>query len=202
MTMKIRYFHSTLALVLVSLILTACASLPTPSPRPERWAKAVSSKHLQNLYEVDPGKVYRSAQPDNNSVPSLQALGIKTVLDLRYHHNDQALLKHSNIQADSLSMLAHDISVKELTDALRKIRHAKKPVLIHCQHGADRTGAVIAAYRIIEQGWSKNEAIKEMLYGGYGHHYLLFPNIKKTLEEMDVNLIKKSLSTNLENIIN
>ena len=44
------------------------------------------------------------------------------------------------------------------------------PVLVHCQHGADRTGTMCAMYRIIHEGWSADDAIDEMENGGYGYH--------------------------------
>lgn len=43
-------------------------------------------------------------------------------------------------------------------------------MVVHCWHGSDRTGAVIAAYRIVQQGWSQHDAIDEMINGGYGFH--------------------------------
>ena len=39
---------------------------------------------------------------------------------------------------------------------------AKRPVFVHCKHGADRTGTMVAFYRILFEGWSKDEAIREM----------------------------------------
>jgi hypothetical protein len=44
------------------------------------------------------------------------------------------------------------------------------PFLIHCQHGADRTGLMSAMYRILEQGWTPEDALKELIDGGYGYH--------------------------------
>ena len=44
------------------------------------------------------------------------------------------------------------------------------PVLVHCQHGADRTGSMCALYRIMRQGWKVEDAITEMKDGGYGYH--------------------------------
>jgi protein tyrosine/serine phosphatase len=35
----------------------------------------------------------------------------------------------------------------------------RTPVFVHCQHGADRTGLICAAYRLVICGWTKEEAI-------------------------------------------
>ncbi len=43
-------------------------------------------------------------------------------------------------------------------------------MLVHCYHGADRTGLVVAMYRVIYQGWSLDAARSEMIDGGYGFH--------------------------------
>ena len=114
----------------------------------------------------------------------LQENGIHTVLDLRYRHNDEKIAQGTDLKIVHLPMLAHDIDAQELRRAVALIRQADKPVLVHCRYGADRTGAVIAAYRILEQGWTNEDAIEEMVHGGYGHHYRLFPNIRKTVGQL------------------
>jgi rhodanese/phosphatase family protein len=45
---------------------------------------------------------------------------------------------------------------------------ARQPVFIHCRNGSDRTGTAIAVYRVAVEGWSREEAIDEMVQGGYG----------------------------------
>jgi hypothetical protein len=59
------------------------------------------------------------------------------------------------------------ISQNYLDEILGAIRMEKKPVLVHCQHGQDRTGLVIAAYRVNVHGWSKGQAMSEALAFGY-----------------------------------
>jgi protein tyrosine/serine phosphatase len=44
------------------------------------------------------------------------------------------------------------------------------PVFVHCKRGADRTGTMCAVYRVVVDGWSKDDAILEMMYGGYGYY--------------------------------
>jgi len=41
------------------------------------------------------------------------------------------------------------------------------PIYVHCKHGVDRTGLVIAHFRIINQGWSFDKAIQEMKDNGF-----------------------------------
>jgi hypothetical protein len=49
-----------------------------------------------------------------------------------------------------------------------------------------------AMYRIIEQGWSRDEAIEEMVYGGYGFHSMWL-NIIYYVENVDIQRIKRKL---------
>ena len=50
---------------------------------------------------------------------------------------------------------------------LTLIEQSPKPLLVHCEHGEDRTGLVIAAYRVRHCGWAKDAAIEEALKYGY-----------------------------------
>jgi len=187
---KKRVAHVLFLFLTLNLLLGACTTLPAENPRPGHWAKAEPSRYLENFYRVDE-QVYRSAQPSAPGMRELQYKGIKTVLNLRYLQNDAALTQSTNLVTQHLSMLASAISQEQLHQALALIRLAEKPVLVHCRYGSDRTGAVIAAYRIIEQHWTKKEAVREMLWGGYGHHYLLFPDIRKTILNLSINQEKQ-----------
>ena len=89
-------------------------------------------------------------------------------------------------------MDASNIKDDEVIEALKIMRKAKKPILIHCKHGADRTGVMCAMYRIIEQGWSKQEALDELLNGGYGFH-TVFKNIPEYIKNVDIEKIKSKL---------
>lgn len=43
----------------------------------------------------------------------------------------------------------------------------KENILVHCLHGVDRTGMAIAAWKIIYEGWSVDDAIAEMKKMGF-----------------------------------
>ena len=65
----------------------------------------------------------------------------------------------------------------------------RQPVFVHCLHGADRTGTMCAAYRVVVDGWTKQQAIDEMTKGGYGFHPV-WTNLPKLIENLDVEKIK------------
>jgi protein tyrosine/serine phosphatase len=123
---------------------------------------------LPNCYRLSPG-LYRGAQPAPEGFTELEKLGVRTVLSLRAFHRDPR----------DVTALAHkSISFKfwhpEDEDVARFLRIAtdpkQQPVFVHCQHGADRTGMMCAIWRVAVEGWSKEDAVREMTTGPFGYH--------------------------------
>lgn len=75
------------------------------------------------------------------------------------------------------------ISGEELDSIVDSIIAAPKPVLVHCQHGQDRTGLAIAAYRVSVQGWTKDRAMQEARV--FGYRYWLNYGLNRTWREWD-----------------
>ena len=123
------------------------------SVRPAAWATPVTSAHLKNFYRLDE-HVYRSAQPDRKGFQELKQLGIGSVLNFRDHHADDKDAKGLGLTLHRVEMEAGEIRDEQVVQALRIIRTAKGPIVIHCWHGSDRTGLVSALYRVLFQNWS------------------------------------------------
>lgn len=172
------------------LSVASLAEADTPVRNPD-WAQPIAPD--QNLFQVTPD-FYRSARLLPESVPKLQALGIKTVVSLRAFHSDEALLKQSGIRMVRIPIYTWDIDDKDVIAALRAVHEAQSqgPVLLHCLHGADRTGLISAMYRIVYQGWSREQALDELEHGGYGYH-AIWKNIPSYLRHVDIEQIKRSL---------
>jgi len=162
-----------------------------PSVRPAEWATPVTSAHLKNFYRLD-DKVYRSAQPDRRGCQALARLGIKNVLSFRDHHSDSGGAKGLGLTLHRVEMEAGEIKDDQVVEALRIIRTAKGPIVIHCWHGSDRTGLISAMYRILYQNWSKEEAIDELMKGGYGYHSL-YRNIPEYIRKVNIEVIRKAV---------
>ncbi len=117
--------------------LTSAASATVPQ-RPGTWATPVSAEHLKNFYKLD-DKLYRSAQPDKKAFEELKSLGIRNVLSLRDYHSDDDG-EDLGLNLFRVKMDAGEIETEKVVEALRIIRNAEGPVLVHCWHGSDRTG--------------------------------------------------------------
>jgi protein tyrosine/serine phosphatase len=145
------------------------------------------------LHKINDG-LYRSAQPTKEGMMNLEKMGIKTVINLRSFHSDSDELKGTALLNDALSVKTWHIEDEDVIRVLRILRKTENgPFLIHCQHGADRTGVVVALYRIVVQGWSRDEAIKEMVDGGYGFHSI-WSNIVQYVNKVDVDMIKREVA--------
>lgn len=158
--------------------------------RPSFWAEPILGSNLGNLYKID-DELYRSKQPTSKDLDTIKKLGIKSILSFRQYHDDSDIFqKDSNITLYSIKIKTSKMSIDEIKQSLEIIKNAPKPILIHCWHGSDRTGVVVASYRIIKQKWSKKDAIDEFENGGYGYHATIYPQLEKLLWGLDENLLK------------
>lgn len=190
-------------ILLLLLILPSIAFSETRI-RPDQWASKVIGSGLENFYRLDE-HVYRSEQPDRKSFSEIEVFGIKEVLNLRQYHSDDDEAKNTKLVLHRVKMNAASVSYSQILQALRKIKNAKGPILIHCWHGSDRTGVVSASYRVVFQNWSKARAVDEMKNGGYGYHQRFYPqlvqmilnlDVKSFREELGVSSFKRKMSAN------
>lgn len=157
--------------------------------RPTEWAQPVIGSPLGNFFMVSTN-LYRAEQPSDKDMEMLQAFGVKSVLNLRDHHNDTNRAVKTTLALYQVEMNAGAVDTESVKKALAILRTAPKPVLVHCWHGSDRTGLVVALYRITEQNWSREKAIDELEHGGYGYHEKLFPNIVTFIKNVDLKTLK------------
>ncbi len=188
-------------IVYFSLVLSVslhCGVSPEIASRPTFWAKKMQNTEFNNLYSVD-DNLFRSDQPSKYGMKELEKIGIKTVLSVRNLRNDKAEVKGTNIKLSQYRINTWTINYKEVVEALKIIKESPKPVLIHCKHGSDRTGCIVAAYRIAFQNWTKEEAINEFLGGGFGYHEDIFKNVLRLIKNIDVEKLKSDLNIKIIN---
>jgi protein tyrosine/serine phosphatase len=110
--------------------------------------------------------VYRGAQPDAAGLSSLQKLGIKSVINLR---TDPRGSKTEAAAAQALGLAYTNVPMAgfsrpkdtQVQLVLSLIETLPGPVFVHCKHGCDRTGTIIACYRIRKDAWSVDKATQE-----------------------------------------
>ncbi len=177
--------------VILLMAVFCLAGQKTPE-RPETWAVPLEMEGVPNFHQVS-DTLYRSAQPTAEGMAGLYAMGIRTVVNLRSYHSDRDEIGNMNLGYEHLTMKAWHPEEEEIIRFLEIVMDPKKaPVLVHCQHGADRTGTMVAAYRVVIQGWTKEEAIREMIEGGYGYHSV-WKNLPHWIRRLDVQKIKEKL---------
>ena len=199
-------FHTTCAARLAAVLLalsplaalakepvTAPAAAPaTTQPHPAAWAAPLAVPGVPNLHRVT-ANFYRSAQPE---AAGFQALaknpGIKTVVSLRAFNSDKPLLAGTGIKLVAIPIHTWHIETEDVVKALATIRRAETtgPVLLHCQHGADRTGLITALYRVLYEGWTKAAALDELKNGTFGYH-AVWGNIPRYLRNIDTAALRQ-----------
>ena len=162
-------------LCLLPLSCTAVGLQPSASPvLPE----------VENSYRVSP-ELYRSGQPDEEGFRTIEQAGIKSVLNLREYHSDDDEAAGTRLKLLRYPVAAGSVTEEDILNILNLLRTVPKPVLVHCWHGSDRTGITIAAYRIVEQGVSVEEAEKELTDDRFGHHEFWYGNLLELLRTTD-----------------
>ena len=121
---------------------------------------------LPNFHRVNE-RLYRGGQPRADGIQKLAALGINTIINLRAG-DDRSRREEREAQAAGLRYFnvpfkrlgrPTDEQIKKTLAIINAMENGR--VFVHCQHGADRTGSVIAIYRVAHDGWTSKEAKRE-----------------------------------------
>ena len=170
----------------------ADAAKPAAPARDPRWAVPITLEGVPNLHRISES-LYRSEQPTALGMKNLEKLGIRTVINLRFFNNDKKEVEGTSLRTERVKILTWDIDDEHVVDVMRLLRNPDNgPYLIHCQHGADRTGLMSAMYRILEQGWSVDDALAELTGGGYGYHSI-WSNILEYVRSADIEKLRAAI---------
>src|SRR5262245_16100584 len=137
-----------------------------------------SAPGIKNFYQVDE-HVYRGGQPTEEGFRYLASIGVKTIIDLREaggrSAEEERLVKSRGMKYVNVPMTGlTPPTVKEISRILGLLKDPNSgAVFVHCRRGADRTGAVIASYRIDHDHWDNSRALKEAMARGMG--FFQFP---------------------------
>jgi protein-tyrosine phosphatase len=137
---------------------------------------------LGNFRTVEKG-FYRSAQPNKEGYVLLRNLGVKTILTLKDDaKTERRRAAAVGIEVEQVAMSGFAAPTFEQMDrALRVLTTAPRPLLVHCEHGKDRTGFVVASYRVAVERAPVSDAVAEAR--GAGCCFVMFGDLAKYLEE-------------------
>ena len=179
-----RFLRVIRALIVVTLLAMSSGAFPQraenqSAAQPERppKRKLIIKQGIGNFGEVTP-ELYRGAQPNRVGYQELANMGVGIVVDLRLTGRDEESREVQKLGMQFVAMPWHCYFPKDKVFArflvlLRENRGKK--IFVHCRYGDDRTGMMIAAYRMAVEGWTPTEARKEMKQ--YGFHHLVCPSL-------------------------
>ena len=145
---------------------------------------------LGNFYQIDKD-VYRSGTLNKYNLEYyLKKYKIKTILNLRgeskkdWYKNEVKIANKYGAKIIDYGLSSRKFyDFNKTSKIVNLLKNVKKPLLIHCNGGADRTSLVSALYQFAIKHKSKEEAQKELSWI-YGH----LPGIRKGVKNMDKSL--------------
>jgi len=141
-------------------------------------AFAGTAPGIKNFDQVDT-RVYRGGQPTDEGFRHLAKIGVKCIVDLREAGSrsaaEQRVVTAAGMRYVSVPMSGLTAPTEaEIVKILAILEdESAGPVFVHCKRGADRTGAVIAAYHIDHDKWANDRALKDAM--SHGMSFFQFP---------------------------
>jgi protein tyrosine phosphatase (PTP) superfamily phosphohydrolase (DUF442 family) len=183
-------------LLCVAVLSVGCATRPNTIPT-HTWEKPCNTciKGVKNFVKVSPA-LWRGAQPDpkQDGFRNLENAGVKTIVNLRYDHDDFPFLAGTKLRYFWIKAHAWHPEEEDLVKFLKVLKDEKNwPVFLHCAAGSDRTGYSVATYRIVEQNWTADDAIHEMFDFGYHPWWFRNPSILRDKIEKKKECIVKEV---------
>jgi len=202
--------HITCGLVVAAILAAALwgnAEPPQAKPQTASASEHSAGKRLTlegvgNFGEVTP-MLYRGGQPKQKGLEGLAKMGVNIVVDVRLTGRDKERKEVNQLGMQFVELPWHCMFPKDEPFArfLKLLKdNPKKKVFVHCRYGDDRTGMMIASYRMAVEGWTPEEARKEMEQ--FGFHHLVCPSLgpyeKKFPEHLRSNPAFQSLRSEVK----
>lgn len=164
------------AALVVSLSLVVPAAAAGSSGTGTDSSIALSKIRIDNFGRID-AHYYRGAQPEGQDYADLAAAGIKTVINLTSDDaqaNEKMMATGAGLAYFQIPMTTHQPpTTAQLAEFFKIVNDpANQPVYVHCVGGRHRTGVMTAAYRMAEDGWTADQAFKEMKQYKFGADFL------------------------------
>lgn len=168
-------FKDVLFVIVSFLLLCDCCALSAEQKEPLCSNKLDSP--IPNFCEVKPNVLWRGAKPDKDGAAWLINNGVKTIINLELLFNDIDTIRQANVTKtetykidyfrvktwEPLYAIAQSEADEDVIHFLAIVSQAKQPIYIHCRAGKNRTGVMVAAYKIILEGKISNADIISVL---------------------------------------
>ena len=168
-------------------LLAALFTVPVAMQAKEAGARLASIVDISKIRIDNFGQVnanyYRGEQPQGRDYADLAALGVRTVIDLQAdgeNFDEPQRVEAAGMKFYRIPMTTHVPPTSEQLALFRQIVNdpANQPVYVHCAGGRHRTGVMTAVYRMEQDGWTADQAFKEMKAYKFGADFL-HPEFKR-----------------------
>jgi protein-tyrosine phosphatase len=188
---KAAWLVAGLCVATLSIIFAFATSAARQSPHPGA-AEKITVPGISNVARVS-GTLFRGAQPSPWAFGELKKLGIDVVVDFRDNRQDIEIEK-GRVASQGMAFVSipwnaeTNPSRDNVIAFFATLRdNPGKEIFVHCQRGADRTGVMIALYRIVNDHWTPNQAVAEMTEFHYWNH--LLPHLARYVEAFPTTLV-------------
>ncbi len=168
--------------LLVTRALMDMGTIRGPYPAPGKflaWLLGAPAP-AYNSAMVERGRVYRSARPDARFLEWMRRThGIRRVIGLSGSDPVHEIARQLGMEVTTFTWESSRLPPREELDAVVELLAGGEPVLVHCASGSDRTGYVIAAYRVERMNWAVEDAVTEMR--AYWHDPERHPDLHRAL---------------------
>lgn len=131
---------------------------------------------------VVPGRLWRGSWPSKNMLKKLYLQGVSICINLCAERDQHTEVADAGMVEFHIPIVDNtppeDYQVK---DFITIVQSAASPRYVHCECGDGRTGCMVAAYRVLVQGWTSDLALKEA--ESYG---LVIPAQKDFIGKLEV----------------
>lgn len=154
----------------------------TPQPPESSASIAIGKKLVPDFAEITP-MLYRGAQPRKHGFDALARIGIQIVVDVRGdRRSERKEVTSLGMQYVPMHWECSFPKDRIFAQFLTLIRNNPgKKIFVHCRIGDDRTGMMIAAYRMAVEGWTPKRALEEMTNYGFSttHKLVICPRLSE-----------------------
>jgi len=144
---------------------------------------------IPNFHQVD-DLLYRGGLPNQEGLNQLKSLGIKTIISLR-GEDEESLQEENSVRVLGMNFYNLPMSVynrpsdEQVLDFLEIVlTKSNQPVFVHCSSGRDRTGAMVAMYRVLVSGLTIKQAYQEAKNLGFWPYRGEKPELKNFIHQL------------------